>query len=450
MVTCISKKKLYQKAYCLLFFLFVFFYIFKDIEATGKSFLIVFGFSFIGILSCGNIMKDARVISANKFFWYFQLVFMCIAPLCQYLSGYFPWGVEIIKNDIKKAILYTILWNILYTYLYYKKRRITIAGFSRTKLQNFFVKKRNCSSVFFFFMFLCSFVCFLALVKMIGFHNLFFRNKNVLNIQNSTINFIVRKFLTAFPAVVCAMFILSYREKKSPILLLGIFVLLLITLCVNFPTSTTRYWMGTIFIGIALIATIQRKESRIIDYGIVLGLFIMFPLFYFFKTMTIEDLFNGSIGFNGIAKSLNTIDFDAFTLLARSMRYVRENGITWGKQLVNIILFFVPRAIWKTKPITTNVLIASSQNQVFTNLSCPLSAEGYVNFGVLGIVFYCIVYAKFNQILDDLYWKKAKAGEFNLINMMYPFLCVFTLYINRGPLQPAIIQTIALLLPFFY
>ena len=174
---------------------------------------------------------------------------------------------------------------------------------------------------------------------------------------------------------------------------------------------------------------------------------VAFPLFYLFKTMTIEDLFNGRINFGGIVNSFNTVDFDAFTIMARSIRYVRENGITWGNQLLNIILFFIPRGIWKNKPITTNVLIASAQNQKFTNLSCPLTAEGYVNFGIEGLMLYCIVYAKINRVLDDMYWENSDDSEINIINMVYPFLCVITLYINRGPLQPAFIQTIALILP---
>ena len=114
---------------------------------------------------------------------------------------------------------------------------------------------------------------------------------------------------------------------------------------------------------------------------------------------------------------------------------------------MNIVLFFVPRSIWTSKPVTTNVLIASAQNQTFTNLSCPLAAEGYVNFGMVGVVLYCFAYAKLNRALDDMYWKHSQDKQANIINMLYPFLCVIALYINRGPLQAAFIQTIALIMP---
>jgi hypothetical protein len=282
---------------------------------------------------------------------------------------------------------------------------------------------------------------------MIGFYNLFFRSENALDIENSTINFLVRKFLTALPAMICTMYLLIVKRKNTVLIKMGIIITLLFSVCSNFPTSTTRYWMGTIFIGIAFAAFVSRKESRIVDYGIVFGLLVVFPIFYMFKTLTITDLFIGNVQFSGIVNSFNTVDFDAFTIVARAVRYVRENGITWGNQLLNIVLFFIPRGIWTSKPITTNVLIASAQNQKYTNLSCPLVAEGYVNFGIVGVVLYCIVYAKINRALDDIYWLYSQDEKVNIINMLYPFLCVIALYINRGPLQPAFIQTIALILP---
>lgn len=443
----VSRKKFISGSILSIILIIIVFYIFNDIDMTGKSFLTITGFSIIGIISIFNAIKDTRIISTNKFFWYFQFVFMSIAPLCQYLSGYFPWGVRISEGDIEAGVFLTIVWDCIYILFYRKKGRKIKSGVLGKELRKFELGNREYTPLFLMIVFLISIVGFALLVKMIGFYNLFFRSENMLDIENSTINFIVIKFLTALPAMVCTMFMLSYKRKKSHLIMMGIIILIVFSVCANFPTSTTRYWMGTIFIGLALIATVHRKESRIVDYGIVFGLLVAFPLFYLFKTMTIEDLFNGNINFGGIVNSFNTVDFDAFTIMARSIRYVREHGITWGNQLLNIILFFVPRGIWKNKPITTNVLIASAQNQKFTNLSCPLTAEGYVNFGVVGIVLYCIAYAKINRILDDMYWEKSDDNKVNIINIIYPFLCVITLYINRGPLQPSFIQTIALILP---
>ena len=165
--------------------------------------------------------------------------------------------------------------------------------------------------------------------------------------------------------------------------------------------------------------------------------------------MTIIDLFNGNISYSGILNSFNSIDFDAFSLIVRTIMYVRENGLSFGWQLMNILFFMIPRRIWPSKPTVTSVLVASSQHQRFTNLSEPLQGEAYINFGILGIIGFALLYAKFNKMLDDWFWKESSDNELNIINIAYPYIAVITLYINRGPLQPAFIQTIALLLPLF-
>lgn len=381
-----------------------------------------------------NIVKDSRIISANKFFWYFQFIFMGVAPLCQYLSEYYPWSVKIEDTDMEIAQLMVLCRSILYM-LFYHRSKLKV-GYHNIggRVSNSLTGDRSFSWFSLAVIFVCVVAGFALLVEMIGFYNLFFRSENTLDIENSTINFVVRKFLTALPAMACGVYLLVIRKKKSFLMIAGLAVFIFTTVCSNFPTSTTRYWMGTIFIGILFVAIIRRKESRLVDFGIIFGLLIAFPLFYWFKTMTITYFVGGSVKFSGITESLNTVDFDAFTLVARSVRYVRENGITWGQQLINIILFFVPRSIWKGKPITTNVLIAFSQNQKFTNLSCPLPAEGYVNFGWVGVIAYCFIYAKFNYYIDDVFWNRNSDEEISVINMVYPFLCVITLYINRGPL----------------
>lgn len=443
----VGKKKFISEIILLAILVIIFGYVFSSVKANKVSMLIVLGFVLIGVLSLANIIKDTRIISSNKFFWYFQFVFMSIAPLCQYLSGYYPWSVRIDDPDMGIAQLMVLFWSGLYM-LFYRGLRIKVGTRDvGVRIRRYLTVSRDMSPVYLVVVFVIAMLSFAILVRMVGFYDLFFRSENTLDIENFTVNFVVKKILTALPAMVCAIFLLIVRKKKSLLMIVGIIALAFVTVCSNFPTSTTRYWMGTIFIGIFFVGFIKRKESRLIDYGIIFGLLVVFPIFFWFKTMTVTDLFAGRIKLSGITESFNTIDFDAFTLVARSVRYVRENGITWGQQLINIILFFIPRGIWKTKPITTNVLIASSQNQTYTNLSCPLPAEGYVNFGWIGIIVYCFVYAKFNHYIDEIFWNRSSDDQINIINLIYPFLCIITLYINRGPLQPSFIQTVALVLP---
>lgn len=414
-------------------------------DILNSNILILLGFIIIGIQSIYEIIKDNRVISLNKFYWYFQLIFMSITPLGQYISAYYPWGVYIDESDFEMSILFVLIWNIIYSYSYTQKIYIK-NNFLSQNMDKYLISRRKTTNAFMFFIMLSSVCCFFILIEFVGFQNLFFRNENLLDISNSTINFLLRKFLTAFPAIICAIFLL--QKQKNIYINAAIFILFLITLCSNFPTSTTRYWMGTIFLGLFIIKFINNKKSRIMDFIILMSILVIFPIMYIFKTKNIYDFIINKYEINDTINSFNTIDFDAFTLIARSIRYVRENGITWGEQLINVVLFFIPRNLWVDKPITTNVLIAGSQNQAFTNLSCPLPAEGYVNFGIIGIILYAYLYAKINRYIDNLYWNDNHININNtILCIIYPFLCPITIYINRGPLQPSFIQTIALMMP---
>lgn len=425
--------------------------IFNSFTASRNNLGILIGFIIIGIISLYGALSDPRVISMNKVFWYFQVVFMSLAPACQYVTGYYPWRVLCSDTDMAIAQVMVIIFILNYYLIYRSRYRGYILSMGRKKvslsmsIQKYLTTERSYGIGIRYFLLAIGVIGFVLLIRLVGFYNLFIRSENELSIENSTINFVVRKFLTALPAIICAIFI---REKNKTILdWTAILILFAITVCSNFPTSTTRYWMGTIFVGLILVLVLKRVESRTVDYGIIIGLLVAFPMFYIFKRSTLIDVMNAGLSYGGVVDSFNTVDFDAFAIVARSVRFVRENGITWGKQLINIVLFFIPRRIWTSKPLTTNVIIAQSQGQTFTNLSCALPAEGYVNFGWVGVLIYAFITAKTNSFFDHVFWNSSYDEKSNIINIIYPFLCIIGLYLNRGPLQPSFIQTIALILP---
>lgn len=407
---------------------------------------IIINFLIIVLIATYAILKDTRFLSINKVIWYFCLIFMGIAPLYQYLSGFYPWSFFIQDSEIEKAQILALLFYLTY-YLFYnyisKKFKFKFAS-KEVGLANYLCRKREFSTVMQINLLISVIAAFVLLVRLEGFMNLFIKSENKVDIENPTIRFIVKKFLSAYPAMACTVFIFNPKRYIGRIAMI---IALIFTVLSNFPTSNPRYWMGTILIGLFLGLYMKRVESRKFDYAILMTILVFFPFFYVFKTKTLTEIFVGRYQHKGIISSFNTIDFDAFSMLARATKYVSDNGITWGRQLLNIILFFVPRSVWTGKPITTNTLITSAQGQRFTNLSCPLPAEGYVNFGIIGILSYSIVVAAFSGYLDKVYWEKSKEERNNIITMIYPYLSIIMLYVSRGPLQPSFIQTIAMVLP---
>jgi hypothetical protein len=91
-----------------------------------------------------------------------------------------------------------------------------------------------------------------------------------------------------------------------------------------------------------------------------------------------------------IVDTLLTMDYDAFTTSCYTLLTVREDGISWGSNILGAVAFFVPRALWPEKPPPTSWVIYDTMthsSEVGTdNLSTPLMAEGYYAFGWLGAV----------------------------------------------------------------
>lgn len=443
------KKKAFIPGYILVIAISIIVLIVANNSSGGKNPLIKSGFLVIVLFSTLSILRDGRVLSVNKVIWYFCLIFMAIAPLCQYVSGYYPWRFIVTEDELGRAQLLTILFYFIYFVSYnFIGTKVRIKHKKKgqeSALTNYLCRPREFGFGTQIALFICVLVCFALLVRLTGFTNLFIKAENTVEIENSTVRFVVKKFLSAFPAMACTIFIF---DKKRSVSKIAVIITLIITLLSNFPTSTTRYWMATILMGLGLARFMKRRESRKLDYAILIAVIVLFPFFYIFKTRTLSELLGGAgYSYSGIINSFNTVDFDAFTLLARAGKYVADNGITWGKQLLNIILFFVPRSLWPGKPITTNTLIASSQGARYTNLSCPLPAEGYVNFGAVGVILYAIIIAAYASYLDKLYWGTSKEERNNIITMIYPYLAIIMLYMSRGPLQPSFIQTVALILP---
>jgi hypothetical protein len=65
-----------------------------------------------------------------------------------------------------------------------------------------------------------------------------------------------------------------------------------------------------------------------------------------------------------------------------------------GHQLLGSLLFFVPSSVWTGKPPATGIFLAkyliNHYSMWFTNLSAPLVAEGYLDFGWLGVLLYAL------------------------------------------------------------
>ncbi|MGB4778358.1 hypothetical protein [Microbacterium sp.] len=146
------------------------------------------------------------------------------------------------------------------------------------------------------------------------------------------------------------------------------------------PVSQTRF-IAVIAIGGAALQLFEWR-SRFSGYlflaGGLVGTLLVYPLANAFRYAgsslgdVTQDTFAGA-------------DFDGFQQVVNTLRFVETHGYTWGNELLSSALFFVPRSFWEWKAIPASVRVAEDAGYTFTNLSLPLHAELYLQFGLIGL-----------------------------------------------------------------
>jgi hypothetical protein len=220
-------------------------------------------------------------------------------------------------------------------------------------------------------------------------------------------------------------------SRASTLLLLFVMVLLS-----KNTLTDTRFSLGSVYLSILLVGfgTYFRSQNRRILL-LTLGMVLVFPfsaLFTHHMDVTLDAI-------------VQTIEYhyfephyDSWANVYSSVELVRRQGIEWGHQLLGTLLFFVPRSIWPTKPVHTGVFIANyliaNYHMWFTNLSGPLVAEGYIDFGPLGSASYACALAILVARLNRL----ASITRKWLYVPLATYLSMYLMFALRGPLMSAL------------
>lgn len=406
------------------------------IENNNIDSLVILTFLAILFISIYEIFKDKTPYSLNKTFWYFNLIFYFVSPLVQYLSNYNVWEYKLSNEDYILGNCMILLSMLVYMLVY---RRIKKSDIKETGNIKISIKNTSINILF-----IISLICFFIAVKNIGLYSLFSRTENSYNlVGDSMFNTIFTHLLKCIPVYA---FVLSYLQKGrlnflNIVLLLEIFIL-------NFPTSTTRFWMGAIFIGIFLIVFNKRSSNnRIYDVVLLVTFTILFSFLFLFKFYDLEYILKEGIKFESLTESYNSVDYDAYSIIPRVRHYVEDFGYENGKQVIGTIFFMVPRSIWPSKPNPSGGLIAEAQGQYYTNISCPFIAEGYLNFGIFGMIIFQLILGLVCKKLDWMYWSKYSKNCGVCYNIIYPFLMGFLIYAERGALHPFVIYLFCFCIP---
>ena len=232
----------------------------------------------------------------------------------------------------------------------------------------------------------------------------------------------------------CFIISLLYKTRRKIQILLFVFTFL--TVC---PTGIPRNAAAMFWLPILILVGRKRMIGLRFLYLMFLGLFIAFPLLGNFRR------FSGKIRLNFGLDYLDSMNFDASQIF---MAVMNKNVITMGNQLLGVIFFWVPRSIWPNKPVGSGFFLVTNSGGGFPNVSMPFFAEGFINFGYIGLLIAAIGIGICAKKLDTRYWQSISTPS--LYQGLYFIALGATIFIMRGDLMSSFAYTFGICCSFIF
>ena len=369
-------------------------------------------------------------------FLVFSFLFFILSPLLQIgelnlTNGIFVTNLKYSKEAIVHTNILVILFNLTFAvaYLYFKKSRKlrVIPAYDQTKYKTLPV-----------LISIITIVTVLIFIASFSFVQEEIRRHNGTPSSASIGMLLLWKkvlFMMPFAGIVLC-FQYFKKQKKLAVNIVAVALLFLILgaflLWFKNPLTEKRNALGPIYICIIFLIAPRLLNSNVkMTLFMFFSMIIVFPLSAMlthvtatFREIVIKPrvLLDSLEGY-GIGQVFNTLHYDAFINITATIDYVKYEGFSYGNQLLSGLLFFIPRSLWEAKPITTGKLVGEHLIEYhdfhYSNLSNPLVSEGYINFGVFGVILMAIVLAitciKFlSWFKSDDYLKKILALYFSI------------------------------------
>nr|WP_165985978.1 hypothetical protein [Streptomyces sp. YIM 98790] len=230
----------------------------------------------------------------------------------------------------------------------------------------------------------------------------------------------------------------SRRARRRPLVPLVWVLVLAVNVIVNNPVSNPRYWFLTVLF--SLLFTVFPRSPVMYRTALGLGVIVALLVFPFADKFRYADDPVNKVGNDSFLEPLADKDYDQVGMFANHITYADDgHGHSFGRQMMGNALFFVPRALWEDKPIDTGVMVGEWMGTNNTNLSSPLWAELWLDFGPLGMTagFVAVGYAAaradrryVRRTLDD-------PSPGNVFAVVVPLVAGYGFILLRGPLLQA-------------
>lgn len=418
----------------------------RIMSASSEAAFNFFLFCVIIFYTSYKIFNNKHAYSLNLFFWIFNLIFMGYVSAFQYMARNYPWVKTIDDSIIFQTNIYILIGLVVYD-LVYSNYGVIISSARYNEIFTIKYPKFN----FYYIGFGLFVICWIASVIVGG--GIHFTRADTVADQTDSIQDkalllgISLRSAILFYSVLC-MHLLS--TKKIPRWFGMMVVGMAILVCI--PTAVSRNYAGLFYLGLLFnyFRVFKKAYIRLIPIVFILALNIIFPIL----THARYDYFSFNYVMTHFSEMTSTAflsgDFDAYSMFCETVHYTQDNSITYGNQLLGVLLFFVPRSMWPDKPVGSGYFIGEQMRYNFLNISCPFMAEGYINFGIIGTILFMVIMAIMFKRLDVFYWSRVKVNALNNYwIILYPSLIGAFFFILRGDLLSSFAYTIGLLVVAF-
>ena len=381
----------------------------------------------LGLVFLAKSVAD-KPFSFVQMHWFFFITMFVIAPISQYVNSYSPWSYALGSVDYLTANIILLVWGLIFAAVTTMRPapRLTESTHQRDIFGAFPDVSFRAAIVVLIIAAAATF----AVVYTVGFANLFSRGTYSTGLD-TTLGLLFEKVVRPLPVFAFAVLYIRFRQSGEGAVFLACCAVFMFI--ADFPIAMSRNSLACLYGGLALLVFDPLRTRRGLFTAFLLVAFlIVFPAgnVYRYTSVDFGDLVGAlAESFANISKGFCAVDYDAYSMIARASHYIGLNGATGGFQLLAVVLFFVPRSIWPAKPSGSGSLIATSQGQTLSNISCPLPGEAIINLGYVGVVVFAIAIAIICRKADEAYLRKQGGAC-----VFYPFACLAFFFMMRGDL----------------
>jgi oligosaccharide repeat unit polymerase len=379
-------------------------------------------------------------------FFLFSFFFFGVAPLLQYSNNVRIFGGVLTENDyfftnlivIAILVLYTFFYSIFYKYTNGVMKSSFVDKFKvPIKLSSKQIVVLLCISAFSFFI--------LFRYNHYSLLNMLVRrwetgiaiSQNI--VENKSIMLITTNFFRPI-SMVCFLYY-GFIQKKQKVIYVILFGLAVLT-C--FPTGMARFAAASLYIPVCLMLFSTLRKQNVFSLCLMFGLLVFFPFLDQFRR------FSTQTGIKKFAFNFDMFMQGHFDSYANFAQILSHNIITDGRQLLGVLFFWVPRSLWPNKPIGTGAFLSDKIGLSYNNISANFFAEGYANFGFIGILLFVLLIAFITAKFDKLYWTNNAFKLNNIFTVFYLILLGLFFFILRGDLLSSFAYTMGYIASVFF